>query len=138
MDNEKANLMLEAINQMGELEISHFDTALALIENQEKLANNFKKNQEALKKIVKFSDEEQRLSEDLRLKKKIESKLSEDDARLLPSVKEKEDLLEKTAMEVMGKPFKVNLKKISLENLPKGTKLWQMSALMPILKKEED
>lgn len=137
MNNEQGKMALEAINQMGEFTIDDLDTAMAVVEIQEKLSNISKKNHEALMKTVQYSDEEKNLA------KKHDEKMKSDDfeaflsgnREALDSLFNKNAKMAEKDAELRNKPIKVNLPKIDKNKLPMSKmKVWMLAAIKPLLK----
>lgn len=137
MNNEQGKMALEAINQMGEFTIDDLDTAMAVVEIQEKLSNISKKNHEALMKTVQYSDEEKDLAKkhDEKMKSDdFETFLSDNRGALDSLFKKNAKMAEKDA-ELRNKPIKVNLPKIDKNKLPMSEmKVWMLAAIKPLLK----
>jgi len=138
MKNKDVMPMLNAINEMGAIEIPHLDTAIAIVENHEKLANAAKKNSEALEKVVKFTEEEKSFSETIQ--NSDNPLLCEtDNKELADSIRSKNKKRIEFEKELLEKPFKIDLKKINKKhlqdkegNMLTGIKLRHIAALKPI------
>lgn len=133
--------LANAIVQMGDLVYGdHLDTALAIIENQEKLSKFFERNQEALKKLTKLSTSEEtfikKFPKYAKLSEDEKSNLSEEESVVLASVLKKNKLVEDKNAELNEKELKLALIKIDRDKLPSGLKIWQLAALKCIFKEE--
>ena len=130
-------VLANAIVQMGDLVYGeHLETALAIIENQEKLAKFFERNQEALKKLTKLSEAEEAFIKKIPKYAELSDEKKEELVEEEKAVLKKDKLVEDKQAEFNEKELKLDLIKIDKDKLPSGLKLWQLSALKSIFKKE--
>jgi len=146
LKNKEAVLLAQAIVAMGQTAIDDLDTAMSLVEINDKVSNAAKLNDEALNKLVVFTKEEkafdaknkelqQKITEANKAEVEVEIKqLMADNSAVIESIKEKNLKLQKAADELAEKPFKIDLPQIDKTKLPKGLQLWQYASLQPILK----
>lgn len=146
LKTKDAMLLSKAILEMGQTAIDDLDTALDLVKINDKISKAAKINEEALSKLVVFTDKEKEFdAKNKELQKKLNDtnkheieeemkKLLSENKEIVESIKEKNLKLQKASEELGNKLFKVDLPLIDKNKLPKGLKLWQYAALQPILK----
>ncbi len=140
MKNEQIIPLLNTISELGNIEITDLDTALAMVENQEKLTNAHRKNSEALNKVVVFTDAEKDFSKQL-TEAENQKEFIEKNKAIADSIREKNKRRDEFEKVLMEKEFKVDLQKIDKKNLLdkkgnllEGIKLKHIAALKPIIK----
>lgn len=149
LKNEEAAAIASAIFQTSQFAIDDLDTAMALVEINKKITNSMKLNEEAVNRVVVYTEAEKQYEP--RLKKltekiteanrtEVESEIEQFKAEnklVLDSIHAKNKKFEELNKEMGEKPFKIDLPTVDKTKLPKGLKLWQYAALQPIFKTDK-
>jgi len=149
LKNDDAAAIASAIFQTSQFAIDDLDTAMALVEINKKITNSMKLNEEAVNKVVVYTEAEKQYEPKIKeltakitkenqteIEAEIE-KFKTENKLVLDSIHAKNKKFEELTKEIGEKPFKIDLPTIDKAKLPKGLKLWQYAALQPIFKTEK-
>jgi recombination DNA repair RAD52 pathway protein len=134
--NLQAKKTLDAIKSIDALTIDDLDTALAIVDNEEVLSNEFKRIGKAIEKIVGYTDEEKEYmtkvdrivksanSENEKEKFKELNALADNNKALVDSINDKQEKEQEKHIELSEKTFDVTkLTKIDKNKLMKTKKV---------------